>query len=280
MSIYLFGGDIVGSRSSITRSIWGTGGAIHFSDPDTDIAGPGGDRERFVISETDLDVITRGGVDRTHWVRHTGGFEADGVVERARGQVGRRGYDLVWNNCEHFATWCCVGNRESRQVAVACERFASAGAKVAAGAAVRVAIRAGVRGIARGGSPYWLLADVAHWATEAGGHHVGLSDPRARDRAGRICGGVTALGLGALAGPVGVGMAGGMWAAGELASRFGRRTYDDIRRRRDSAAYHEEGTETGRVSDGPDSRASESVPRSVDSVPACGTPIRDGVDRE
>lgn len=251
----------------------GDGSAIHFSDPDSGIAGPGGDPGRFVILETQLAAITRGGVDRTHWVRHRGAIEADGIVDRARGQVGRRGYDLIWNNCEHFATWCCVGNRESRQVTVACERFAAAGAKVAARAAVRVAIRAGVRGIARGGSPYLVLADVAHWATEAGGHHVGLSNPRARDRAGRICGGVTALGIGAFAGPVGVGMAGGMWAAGELASRFGRRTYDGIRRHR------EKGLESEGSSDGLDSRASGSAVRLADPVPASETPHGDGVDR-
>jgi hypothetical protein len=30
--------------------------------------------------------------------------------------VGREGYSPVVDNCEHFATWCATGRRESRQI--------------------------------------------------------------------------------------------------------------------------------------------------------------------
>lgn len=33
----------------------------------------------------------------------------DEIVYRAQHAIGSRGYDLIFNNCEHFAHWCrCV----------------------------------------------------------------------------------------------------------------------------------------------------------------------------
>lgn len=203
----------------------GDGRAVHFSSPDGEVAGPGGDRSRFAILETDVAVITRDGRDRLHRIAHPAGFDPDEIVRRAREQVGTRGYDLIWNNCEHFACWCCIGERESRQVAVACGRAASAGLKLVAGWAVKAAVKGGSVRLMRGFSPALALADVVYWAAEAGGHHVGLADPRDRQRAGRVAGAATAVGVGAIAGPVGAGVAGGLWAAGELAGCLGQWGY-------------------------------------------------------
>ena len=203
----------------------GEGRTVHFSSPEGEVAGPGGDRSRFAILETDVAVVTRDGRDRLHRIAHPSRFSPDEIVRRARDQVGMQGYDLIWNNCEHFAYWCCIGERESRQVAMACERTVAAGLKVAAGWAVKVAVKGGSLRLVRGFSPAIALADVVHWATEAGGHHVGLTDPRDRQRAGRMAGAATAVGLGALAGPVGAGVAGGLWAAGELAGCLGQWGY-------------------------------------------------------
>lgn len=38
------------------------------------------------------------------------------VIERARSKVGEEGYDLFSNNCQHFATFCKTGVKESPQV--------------------------------------------------------------------------------------------------------------------------------------------------------------------
>ncbi|PCE32541.1 lecithin retinol acyltransferase family protein [Burkholderia ubonensis] len=43
-------------------------------------------------------------------------FSADEIADRALGQLGKGGYDLVFNNCEHFAVWCATGVSESIQV--------------------------------------------------------------------------------------------------------------------------------------------------------------------
>lgn len=38
------------------------------------------------------------------------------TVRRAKSSLGKRGYNLVTNNCESFATWCKTNVRESWQV--------------------------------------------------------------------------------------------------------------------------------------------------------------------
>jgi len=43
-------------------------------------------------------------------------FPPDVVVKRARSRLGEKGYDLKWNNCDHFATWCKTGKHKSIQV--------------------------------------------------------------------------------------------------------------------------------------------------------------------
>jgi hypothetical protein len=41
----------------------------------------------------------------------------DVVIARAESRLGECQYDLFFNNCEHFATWCKTGRRESAQLA-------------------------------------------------------------------------------------------------------------------------------------------------------------------
>lgn len=43
-------------------------------------------------------------------------FIADVVIERAESRLGEQQYNLLTNNCEHFATWCKVGKSESLQI--------------------------------------------------------------------------------------------------------------------------------------------------------------------
>jgi hypothetical protein len=41
---------------------------------------------------------------------------ADTVIKRAESRIGERDYDLIFNNCEHFAVWCKTGQHHSDQV--------------------------------------------------------------------------------------------------------------------------------------------------------------------
>jgi hypothetical protein len=43
-------------------------------------------------------------------------YPPEGVIERATSRLGERQYDLLLNNCEHFAYWCTTGRSESRQL--------------------------------------------------------------------------------------------------------------------------------------------------------------------
>lgn len=38
------------------------------------------------------------------------------ILERALSRIGENGYNLVFNNCEHFVYWCITGKEKSRQV--------------------------------------------------------------------------------------------------------------------------------------------------------------------
>ena len=43
-------------------------------------------------------------------------YSGEETVQRARSKIGQGGYNLALNNCEHFATWCKTGVKDSSQV--------------------------------------------------------------------------------------------------------------------------------------------------------------------
>lgn len=43
-------------------------------------------------------------------------YSPDETVERARSRLGEKKYDLLMNNCEHFAIWCKTGLSKSYQI--------------------------------------------------------------------------------------------------------------------------------------------------------------------
>ncbi|WP_288312986.1 lecithin retinol acyltransferase family protein [uncultured Selenomonas sp.] len=36
-------------------------------------------------------------------------YSPDEIIRRARSRLGEEDYNLIWNNCENFATWCRSG---------------------------------------------------------------------------------------------------------------------------------------------------------------------------
>ena len=51
-------------------------------------------------------------------VPHPGSpYTGEEIRGRAFSRLGEDEYDLVANNCEHFANWCCTGETVSEQVA-------------------------------------------------------------------------------------------------------------------------------------------------------------------
>ncbi|MDY7004207.1 MAG: lecithin retinol acyltransferase family protein [Cyanobacteriota bacterium] len=43
-------------------------------------------------------------------------YIAETVIQRAESRLGERKYNIIKNNCEHFATWCITGVSHSQQV--------------------------------------------------------------------------------------------------------------------------------------------------------------------
>jgi len=43
-------------------------------------------------------------------------FTPEETIERARSRLGEKAYNLLFNNCEHFALWCKYGTSKSVQV--------------------------------------------------------------------------------------------------------------------------------------------------------------------
>ena len=110
----------------------GYGRVIHFSSQNGDF---GNDA---CVRETSLKQFTRGGECRV--VIFDGSrnnalqFSREETISRARSRMGEKGYNLFFNNCEHFALWCKTGINKSVQVEKALCTVALLGAAAVAAA--------------------------------------------------------------------------------------------------------------------------------------------------
>jgi len=102
----------------------GDGTVIHYT-------GEVGKKVNAAIRRAPVEEFLKGGRKR---VRRYGKCDPpDVVIGRAEGRLDEAKYHLVWNNCEHFATWCKTGRARSGQVE---DVTATVGGGVAGGAAV------------------------------------------------------------------------------------------------------------------------------------------------
>ena len=82
----------------------GDGNVIHYRKPSE------------TIEQTSIASFARG--SRIYRRDYSGQFcyLPEIVVERATSRLGEQKYNLLFNNCEHFATWCKTGKSESQQI--------------------------------------------------------------------------------------------------------------------------------------------------------------------
>ncbi|MGD1861319.1 MAG: lecithin retinol acyltransferase family protein [Leptolyngbyaceae cyanobacterium] len=67
------------------------------------------------ITRTPRELFARGG--RIFIKPRSPAFLPDIVVHRAESRLGEQRYDLLTNNCEHFANWCKTGRSDCEQMA-------------------------------------------------------------------------------------------------------------------------------------------------------------------
>jgi hypothetical protein len=82
----------------------GDGSVIHYRKPSE------------TIERTSIETFTRGNLVYVREYPKGFCFIADVVVDRAQSRLGERKYNLLFNNCEHFATWCKTGISNSKQI--------------------------------------------------------------------------------------------------------------------------------------------------------------------
>jgi len=64
-----------------------------------------------------IDSLTRFAAGRPVTVRrYSGAHDPEDIVARAMSRLGEGDYNLIFNNCQHFARWCATGDHESEQV--------------------------------------------------------------------------------------------------------------------------------------------------------------------
>lgn len=73
-------------------------------------------KKNALIQPTAMDRFVRDNPNPVIVVHHKNPYPAALVEERARWCIGEDDYDLIKNNCEHFAVWCITGKDESKQV--------------------------------------------------------------------------------------------------------------------------------------------------------------------
>ncbi len=106
-----------GDRIYVYRNLWqldglyrhhgidcGDGTVIHYRKPSE------------TIERTTLETFSKGNPVYVADYGEGFGYIPNVVVERAESRLGERKYNLLFNNCEHFASWCKTGVSESQQV--------------------------------------------------------------------------------------------------------------------------------------------------------------------
>jgi hypothetical protein len=105
----------VGTHLSVDRGLYTHHGIWLGMDRVIHYAGePGGDMKNSEIAITSLDEFLKGGVLKVR--DYPSQFEPHEIIARALLRLGERAYSLLNNNCEHFVTWCRLGDSRSVQV--------------------------------------------------------------------------------------------------------------------------------------------------------------------
>ncbi len=119
--------------------------------------GEPGSKSNACIAETTLAEFAQGAEVKT--VQYGKCLPVNRTVELARSRLGEKDYNLVFNNCEHFARFCKTEDHESEQVK---NTIGGVGASVGTGVAVASSVTAvSAAGSAAGLSGVGIMSDLA-----------------------------------------------------------------------------------------------------------------------
>lgn len=85
----------------------GDGTVIHYT-------GEPGCKRNAAVKLTDIQEFTAGGHVMIRYYDRQDNVEK--TLERAFSRLGEDSYNLLFNNCEHFAAWCKTGQKRSEQI--------------------------------------------------------------------------------------------------------------------------------------------------------------------
>lgn len=88
----------------------GDGNVIHFSGE------PLNNKTPIVEKVTMEHFLKDGELEIVRYSDSWDVFPPDEIIARAETKLGEGNYNLVRNNCEHFATWCRCGKAHSTQI--------------------------------------------------------------------------------------------------------------------------------------------------------------------
>ncbi|CAF3333907.1 unnamed protein product [Rotaria socialis] len=128
-AIYVGNGCVIhrwGDDDGIGKSVGFWGNLLTFSGTQFDKA--------TILQSPVSDVLKLGGKARVnnYLDKSTKPLPVEIILDRARRALNQEGYNLVYSNCEHFATECRYGQPNSRQVQVAAGASAAVGILMAA----------------------------------------------------------------------------------------------------------------------------------------------------
>jgi hypothetical protein len=118
-----------------------------------------------------IDSLARFAGDRPVTVRsYAGGHGPEDIVARAMSRLGEGNYNLIFNNCQHFARWCATGDHESQQVRSAAATTGTVFTPLAATILTSTVI--GPAGVVAGLSGPGIMSGLASYGALVGGGAV------------------------------------------------------------------------------------------------------------
>jgi hypothetical protein len=94
----------------------------HFiNDKDSDVSLLKGGGAKVMI--TSMSEFARGKKPQVVQYEKGTAYNVENTIKHVYSQLGKGGYNLLFNNCEHFATWCKTGKHKSNQVLKATQKL-------------------------------------------------------------------------------------------------------------------------------------------------------------